>query len=324
MGNENTRRPLKHLLCPLLLATLNLAAPQSAAVEPFTILSQNMNRLFDDIDDGNGEKILSKTVFRARVAQAARKFSQDFLLPQVIALQEVENENVLQQIAAEIRQHYATDYRVVLIPGQDISSINLAFMVQARVEIRKTAQLFRERRLRLDGSPLFSRPPLYLEVCYLARCLSLLNLHLRSMLGIDSDERGVRVAHKRLGQAEAIAVWANRHQRVNSGAMLMILGDFNALTPPDKHVDVAGIIRGNPDNRRTRLTSTDRLNPDLIDLTRQIPPKHRYSYIFRQKKQQLDYMFGNQALADTVDTITFSTIDYSFSDHAGLLVWHRW
>ena len=48
MGNKDTRRSLKHLLCPLLLATLNLAAPQSAAVEPFTILSQNMNRLFDD------------------------------------------------------------------------------------------------------------------------------------------------------------------------------------------------------------------------------------------------------------------------------------
>jgi hypothetical protein len=78
MVNENTRRPLKHLLCPLLLATLNLVAPQSAAVEPFTILSQNMNRLFDDIDDGNGEKILSKTVFRARVAQTALIFSQDF------------------------------------------------------------------------------------------------------------------------------------------------------------------------------------------------------------------------------------------------------
>jgi hypothetical protein len=280
MGNKNTRRSLKHLLCPLLLATLNLAAPQSAAVEPFTILSQNMNRLFDDIDNGNGEKILSKTVFRTRIAQAARKFSEDYSLPQVIALQEVENENVLRQIAAEIRQHYATDYQLVFIQGQDFSTINLAFMVQARVEIRKTEQLFRERRLRLDGSPLFSRPPLYLEVCYLARCLSLLNLHLRSMLGIDNAARSERVAHKRLGQAEAIAVWANRFQLINTGASLMILGDFNAVTPADKHVDVTGIIRGNPDNRRVRLTSTDLLNPDLIDLTRQIPVKQRYSYIF--------------------------------------------
>jgi endonuclease/exonuclease/phosphatase family metal-dependent hydrolase len=324
MGIENTRRLLKHLLCPLLLAVLNLAAAQCAAAEPFLVLSQNMNRLFDDIDDGNNEKILSKAAFRARITQAAHKFSRDFALPQVIALQEVENVNVVQQIAAQMRQHYATDYRVVLIPGQDISAINLAFMVQADIEIRKTQQLFREQRLPVDGSPLFSRPPLYLEACYRARCLSLLNLHLRSMRGIDDAERGERVARKRLHQAETIAIWANRYQRVNSESLLMILGDFNALTPADKHVDVAGIIRGNPDNRRTRLASSDLLNPDLIDLTRRIPAPRRYSYIFRQKKQQLDYMFANQALTDTVETIAFAAIDYSFSDHAGLLVRHRW
>jgi len=144
MGIENTRRPLTLLLCPLLLAALNLAAAQCIAAEPFLILSQNMHRLFDDIDDGNNEKVLSKAAFRARVTQAARKFSEDFSLPQIIALQEIENVNVVQQIAAEIRQHYATDYRVVLIPGQDISSINLAFMVQDDIEIRKTQQLFRE------------------------------------------------------------------------------------------------------------------------------------------------------------------------------------
>jgi len=152
----------------------------------------------------------------------------------------------------------------------------------------------------------------------------LVNLHLRSMRGIDDARRGKRVVRKRLRQAETIALWTNRYQLENSDSLLMILGDFNALTPADKHVDVAGIIRGNPDNRRSQLTSGDLLNPDLVDLTRRIPAQRRYSYIFRQKKQQLDYMFANQALADTVETVAFATIDYSFSDHAGLLVRHRW
>jgi len=324
MDIDARRRRLKQLARAWLLVLMILVIPQPAAAESFTILSQNMNRLFDDVDDGNNEKILSKTAFRARVVQAARKFSENFSLPRVIALQEVENVNVVRQIATEIRRHYATDYRVVLIPGQDISAINLAFMVQADVEIRKTRQLFRERRLQLDGSPLFSRPPLYLEACYLARCLTLLNLHLRSMRGIDDAVRGQRVAHKRLRQAETIAAWADRFQRVNSDSLLMILGDFNALTPADEHVDVAGIIRGNPDNTRARLKSRDLLDPDLLDLTRQIPVQRRYSYIFRQKKQQLDYMFGNQALADIVEEVTFTVLDYSFSDHAGLLARHRW
>jgi endonuclease/exonuclease/phosphatase family metal-dependent hydrolase len=231
---------------------------------------------------------------------------------------------VLRQIAAEIRRHYATDYRLLLVRGQDYSIINLAFLVQSDVEIRKTQQLFREHRLPLDGSPLFSRPPLYLEACYLARCLTLLNLHLRSMRGIDDAEWGKRVALKRLQQAETIARWANRFQRDNSDSLLLILGDFNALTPADQYVDVAGIIRGDPDNTRARLKSRDRQNPDLLDLTRQIPSKRRYSYIFRRKKQQLDYMFANQALADRVEGIAFANIDYNFSDHAGLLARYRW
>jgi hypothetical protein len=87
---------------------------------------------------------------------------------------------------------------------------------------------------------------------------------------------------------------------------------------------VAGIIRGSPDNSRSRLMSRDLLNPDLIDLTRRIPAQRRYSYIYRQKKQQLDYMYANQPLANAIDGIVFSSIDYSFSDHAGLLAWYSW
>jgi endonuclease/exonuclease/phosphatase family metal-dependent hydrolase len=329
MGIQNPRRRLSYTLRPLLLAAqilgaLILAALQPASAEPFTILSQNMNRLFDDIDDGNREKVLSKTEFRKRVIQTARKFAEDYSMPQVIALQEVENLNVLQQIAAQIREQHEIDYQLVLLPGQDPSGINLGFMVRSGVVIRKRQQLFREGKLPFDGSHLFSRPPLHLEICYQARCLSLLNLHLRSMRGINSADKGERVARKRLRQAEMVAVWVNRYQQAQPNTALLVLGDFNALTPADQHVDVAGIIRGSPDNTRARLKSRDLLDPDLIDLTRQIPQPLRYSYIFRQNRQQLDYMFASQSLASRLDGISFGAIDYSFSDHAGLLAWYQW
>ena len=44
--------------------------------------------------------------FQQRVKNAAKKFGDDFGLPHIIALQEVENLYVLQQIAAEIRDRY--------------------------------------------------------------------------------------------------------------------------------------------------------------------------------------------------------------------------
>ena len=318
MGRNNPRDKIA-LLCLLLILTATVASADS-----LNVLSQNMNRLFDDIDDGNNEKILSRKSFRQRVNLAAGKFGEQFDLPHIIALQEVENLNVLDKIAVEIHKRYRLRYQSALIPGQDVSGINLAFLVRDDVEIVKLEQLSRDQILGMTGYPLFSRPPLYLEACFIEKCISLLNLHLRSMRGINSSKDGQRVARKRLGQAEAVAAWVNQFQQKRSGISLLILGDFNALTPSDKHVDVVGILLGNPDNHAARLKARDMVEPNLIDLTRRIPWDERYSYVFRQRKQQLDYMFTNRGFTADLEKIEFSDIDRHFSDHAGLLARFRW
>ncbi len=81
------------------------------------MLTQNMDRLFDNVDDGNNEEILSRGRFRKKVKSAAKKFGKHFGLPHIIALQEVENLYVLQQIATEIRHRYQARYRIILLPG---------------------------------------------------------------------------------------------------------------------------------------------------------------------------------------------------------------
>jgi hypothetical protein len=323
MGYPYSHRKLSTLSSRTLVLLMVLAAPAVNA-ESLRILSQNMNRLFDNIDDGNNEQILSRGRFRQRVKTAAGKFGDEFGLPHIIALQEVENSNVLRQIAAEIRKRYGELYRPVLIRGHDVSGINLAFLVRQDVEIKKVEQLFRNTRLKQTGNPLFSRPPLYLEACILEKCISLLNVHLRSMRGIDSDRKGQRVTGKRLRQAETIAAWSNDFQRSRTGASLLLLGDFNALTPTDKHVDVIGIIRGNPDNTTASLPGRDLVDPDLVDISALVTPPKRYSFIFRGNRQQLDYMFVNRSFDAEIKAINFSRIDYRFSDHAGLLAWLEW
>jgi endonuclease/exonuclease/phosphatase family metal-dependent hydrolase len=309
---------------PWALVLLSVLIAPVASAESLRVLSQNMDRLFDNIDDGNNEQKLSSNRFRQRVKTAAKKFGSHFDLPHIIALQEVENLNVLQQIAAEIWDRYQAEYRLILIPGQDDSGINLAYLVRFGVEIKKVDQLFANKIFKMTGKPLFTRPPLYLEACYIENCISMLNVHLRSMRGINSSEDGERVTGKRLQQAETIASWSNRFQQSMRGESLLLLGDFNALTPGDTHVDVAGIIRGDPDNTAVRMSARDLLEPDLVDLGQLIPAAKRYSFIFRQKKQQLDYMFVNQSFGAEVESIRFSRIDYHFSDHAGLLAEFKW
>ena len=230
---------------------------------------------------------------------------------------------MLERLAADLRQRYATEYRAVLLPGQDPSGIDVGFLLHADLEIGAYGQLFRDLELPYDGSPLFSRPPLYVEACYRGKCLALLNLHLRSMRGI-GGAKGKRVRQKRLLQAETIAAWGDRLQRERPELRLVLLGDLNALTPPDAHVDVVGIIRGKPDNSGVRLRGRDLLDPDLIDLTRSIPPQERFSYRYRGRDQQLDYLLVNQAFDARLVQIAFSDIDRRVSDHAGLLVRFDW
>ena len=144
------------------------------------------------------------------------------------------------------------------------------------------------------------------------------------MRGLNSEKRGNWVASKRFQQASEIARWVNEFQRRNPQEALLLIGDLNALTPADQHVDLRGILLGQQDNPVTRVKEIDLIDQDLVDLTLVVPGQYRYSYLFRGEKQQLDYLLGNQTLAAQIAEIRFSRIDYDLSDHAGLFAVLGW
>jgi endonuclease/exonuclease/phosphatase family metal-dependent hydrolase len=294
------------------------------AGESIRIASQNMYRFFDNIDNGRKEIIFSDRRFHAKLKTAANTIIERLFLPDILALQEVENRNVLSKIATAVLERTGTQYQVVLVDGNDVSAINIGFLIKRSFTIKSVKQLFKHQRLELDQSLLFSRPPLYLEVCKRSNCLSLLNLHLRSMLGIRSGSKGHRVRMKRLEQASIIARWIDDFQHSRPESSLLVLGDLNGLTPTDSYVDVVGIILGNPDNSNTEIQAVDWIREDLTDLTRYIPKRNRFSYIYGNKKQVLDYMLINSQLRPRLISVSFSLINYDFSDHAGLLVDLEW
>jgi len=311
--------PVIFLIC----ITQALSTPLFAG-ESVRIVSQNLNRFFDNIDDGKNEKVYSNAKFYRKVETAATTIINQFGLPDILALQEVENRNVLSKITQAVHARSGVRYQVVLLEGNDFSAINVAYLVKQRFKIKSANQLFKLQRLEFDQSLLFSRPPLYLEVCKASSCLSLLNLHLRSMRDIRSSSKGRRVRLKRLEQASIIARWINDFQHSRPDSSLLVLGDFNGLTPSDSYVDVVGTIRGKPDNSNTEKQAVDWIKKDLIDLTKNIPLANRYSYIYRKKKQILDYMLINSQFKPRLTHIAFSQINYDLSDHAGLLADMMW
>ncbi len=307
----------------LLSLTLILSSPLFAD-DSIRIVSQNMNRFFDNVDDGKNEKVFSTTKFYRKIETASATIIDQYYLPDILALQEVENYNVLSKISDAVFARSGVRYQIALIEGNDISSINVAYLLKQKFKIKSLNQLFNTVQLQYDHSLLFSRPPLYLEACTDSNCLSLLNLHLRSMRGIRSNSRGERVRLKRLEQASIIARWIDDFQHNRPEQPLLVLGDFNGLTPADAYVDVVGTILGRPDNSNTEIQAIDWIKEDLVDLTKTIPPHKRYSYIYRKKKQILDYMSANTSFETRLNSIAFRRIDYKLSDHAALIADFRW
>ena len=219
---------IKTLPLIILACTTSVCWQPVFAEGTFRVVSQNMYRFFDNVDDGNNEKILSDHQFDQKVKATSIRIVDLFKLPDVVALQEVENRNVLNHVAAAVAAESGIEYQVIIREGNDISGINIAYLVKPGWEINSVRQLFKHDRLGYDDSLLFSRPPLYLRICQDSDCLLLLNLHLRSMRGIRSSSTGKRVRQKRLDQALKIADWVELLQQSQSRDSLMILGDFNA------------------------------------------------------------------------------------------------
>lgn len=292
-------------------------AATGAESQTLDIVSQNLNRFFDDRDDGNKGPQLSHKRYQQRLAQLANKIALDFQFADVIALQEVENKSILQQLSRRLKTRHGQDYQPILIEGNDISGMDVGYLVKKSFHIRGVKPLFSNTPIGRKEGRLFSRPPLAVKLCQ-RQCLTIVNVHLRSMRGLRSSDSSNRVATKRRLQAEALARWINIFQRQQPDQGLLIIGDFNALQPSDEYSDIIGTLLGNPDQRRPKWKSPDLIERDLIDATLRLPPGERYSYIYKGKKQQLDYLLLSRNLENNIESINFSSIDYSFSDHAAL------
>jgi len=289
-----------------------------ASARSIELVSQNLNRLFDDKDDGNHETVLSSKQYHRRLNRLVKRITTGWALPDVMAFQEVENRHILTQLATRVLAESGVSYQSMLIEGNDPSGIDVGFLIRKPIQLKRVEALFSATGWPGHHHPLFSRPPLRIDIC-LPGCVTIVNVHLRSMRGINSSKRASFVRNKRHHQAQTLARWIDQFQRKYPARPLMIIGDFNALTPSDPYVDVIGTVLGQPDQQRPLLKSVDLIDADLIDATRQLPASQRYSYRYRKKHQQLDYLLISQSLKKHLQHIAFGKIDYRLSDHAALM-----
>ncbi len=281
----------------------------------FTVGSLNMFRFFDDINDPPDTNFLGETRddtvvadYSSRKAKFVRYILDVLDAPDILAVQEVEKIEVLQDLAADIAVADSTVvYMAYLIEGNDVGTIDVGFLVRSTIQVDSlsridpTATYFNS--VSGEVEVLHDRPPLLLEGKCIANGLPgqpvrVIAVHSRSLGGIDDDVEGVRVRLKRLLQAESIANQVQTLQTA-SDVPLTVVGDFNAFEFSDGYVDAVGHIRGNFVAADNLVCSTeacvDLVNPGLTNQVLKLPPEERYSFNFEGNSQTLDHALTTAA-----------------------------
>ena len=286
-------------------------APLPVAVRPAgpyeaTVGSLNVFRLFADLDD-----------YTRRLGKSAAYIVDVMRSPDILAIQEIESLQVLQNLAVAVNALDASvNYTAYLVEGNDIGGIDVGFLVQDNIQVGSVTQLGAAETLSVDGSLLHDRPPLLLEGTIKGTFpVSVMVLHMRSLNGIETERTQV----KRLEQALSVAQKVQDIQTANPDVNLVVLGDFNAFEFTDGYVDLAGIIKGDYVPADSLVCSiagcVDLVSPDLTDELLNIDPAERYSFIFRDSfnpdgsrgdAQVLDHAMTSQGLDGLVTGLEFA------------------
>jgi predicted extracellular nuclease len=256
---------------------------------------------------------LTAAAFERRLTKASAAIRLALALPDIIAVQEMENLSTLQTLAArlntdaQIAGQGNPGYSAILLEGNDIGGIDVGFLVRSRVTVHETTQWGKDLQYTnpLTGLPelMNDRPSLSIRLTVAGQPVGRLPAdvivvvnHLRSLNGIDDPVDGARVRAKRQAQAEFLASVLDELQTTMPATPIVSVGDYNAFEMNDGYVDVMGTVRGVPAQPSDVVNaSPDLVEPDFVDAALSLPADQRYSYSFDGNAQTLDHVLLSQA-----------------------------
>jgi predicted extracellular nuclease len=272
----------------------------------FRVATFNLSNLFDTQDDpAKDDTVLSSSEYQRRLQKRALAIHESLAEPEFVAVQEVENENVLRALTG--RPELNAEFGYVWEDGPDLRGIDVALLYRKdRVQIMdfrtyqgctklvdglgpdgngdvenpqngKTCDTNGDGKL--DGNRLFSRTPLLIQawVCS-GNCLAdqepvpgqevwLVVNHFKSK--VEDTRISEYTLPRRLEEAEFVADLAKQIQASHWPANVLVLGDLNdyPASQPLAALADAGLQNG----------------------VMGIAAQQRYSFIFQGVSQVLDY-----------------------------------
>jgi predicted extracellular nuclease len=260
-----------------------------------------------------------------QLAKLALAIERELQLPDIIVVQEIENEEIGQELADLVNDATGTDYVATSFETSDGRGIEVGFLWDAdRVDLREAYQLSGPDVEAWFGpsSPSPGREPLYGLFQIGDHEVHIVGNHFKSkggddpLYGVswleDPPALPVRVTEiQRKGQAEVVRDFVDFILDDDPDALVMVTGDLNdfQFSEPGEGADhpvaiVAGYEGGVP------LTN-------LIELEK---AAERWTFVFDGNSQVLDHMLVSPALLDALagtDILHFNTtINAAFEDDA--------
>ena len=285
------------------------AAPEPDPAE-LTIASFNMQRFYDTSQDPGLENVaLTPQAFANRLNKASLTIRNVLHYPDILGVEEMGKLTTLQTLAGKIDDDAASagdpapNYQAYLMEGNDISGINVGFLVKTpKVRVIDITQYGKDATYTNPVSnarvTLNDRPPLVLRASVASMPVTVIVNHLLSVTSIDDPTDGARIRAKREAQAEYLANLIQEFQNSDPGVNLVSIGDYNAYQFNDGYVDVLGVVEGTPVPANEVMTPPATItNPTLIDLMGMSAPSEQYSYVYNGAAQELDHVLVNQNMA---------------------------
>ncbi len=282
-----SRPGLPTLVLLAALATSSLHAQDAVvaekAIDEVSVACWNLLNLFDNHDNPWRPDEGTAPKSRAELQRLARQI--DRLDTDILGVAEVENREVLESLNLYLERPFA---HIELIEGNDFRGIDVGILSRFPI-IAATSH----RQMPLEGEHRFARDfPVFRLQLAAGRSLDVGVVHLKSKRGKAAESDAWRRA-----EALAIAEIVARRRKLEPELPLLVMGDFNDRRDAATLAPIFGLLR---------------------DLTVSIPIEERYSFIYRQKGEQIDFVLGTEDVAVTGAKIVHDIDDVS--DHYPVVV----
>jgi predicted extracellular nuclease len=318
---------------PTLSGGLTITPVPAEAGNEFTVASFNMERFYNDVvdQDNPGSSVVTVTTeaYQRRLNKVSLAIRNVLNFPDVIGTQEIENINVLTDVANKVNSDAVTAgqtnpvYLPYLYLATDGTGINTGMLVKStRVSTVKVEQFGLATTFTNAGgnqAVLNDRTPLVAHLGIKRGAglpdypITVISVHQRSLINVDDvTSTGATVRLKREAQAEYLATLIQGYQA--AGEHVVTVGDYNSFEFSDGYVDTLGVTKGTPVAAGTVIqTPTAGLaNPPLVDLVTLLPAAERQSYSFGGTAQVLDHVIVTSELVPTNTRLVYAHIDSDF------------